>query len=184
MYSYGPPHMAKQKLDDQVEHTFSSYVRIRNVVLKTWQRRWIIGRSGERGSGISVLATRHDDDDDDIVSSIPVSKLFDDMPLRSISQSMYLFTKPSVRGGCDKKSIFYAAFKRFLFRVFVPLDRFPYQDWRVTSAQQFYPKLGVLTLCYVNSLLEDSNSGHHVHFLREEPLHHRRLLNQSMYKIS
>ena len=33
--------------------------------LKTCQRRWIIGRSGERGSGISVLAARHDDDDDD-----------------------------------------------------------------------------------------------------------------------
>ena len=31
---------------------------------KTCQRRWIIGRSGERGSGISVLAARHDDDDD------------------------------------------------------------------------------------------------------------------------
>ena len=25
---------------------------------------WMIGRSGERGSGISVLAARHDDDDD------------------------------------------------------------------------------------------------------------------------
>ena len=25
----------------------------------------MIGRSGERGSGISVLATRHDDNDDD-----------------------------------------------------------------------------------------------------------------------
>ena len=28
MYSYGPPHMAKQKQDDQLEHTYSSYVRI------------------------------------------------------------------------------------------------------------------------------------------------------------
>ena len=27
------------------------------------QQRWTIGRSGERGSGISVLAERHDDDD-------------------------------------------------------------------------------------------------------------------------
>ena len=27
------------------------------------QRRWMIGRRGERGSGISVLAARHDDDD-------------------------------------------------------------------------------------------------------------------------
>ena len=40
--------------------------RIRDVSLKTCQRRWTIGRSGERGSGISVLAAWHDDDDDDI----------------------------------------------------------------------------------------------------------------------
>ena len=65
MYSYGPPHMAKQKQDDQLEHTYSSYVRIRNVALKTCQKRWMIGRGGERGSGISVLVARHDDDDDD-----------------------------------------------------------------------------------------------------------------------
>ena len=63
MYSYGPPHMAEQKQDDQLEHTYSCYVRIRDVALKTCQRRWTIGRSGKRGSGISVLATRHDDDD-------------------------------------------------------------------------------------------------------------------------
>ena len=65
MYSYGPPHMAVQKQDDQHEHTFSSYVRIRDVVLKTYLGRWTIGSSGERGSGISVLPARHDDDDDD-----------------------------------------------------------------------------------------------------------------------
>ena len=64
MYSYGPPHMAVQKQDDQHEHTFSSYVRIWDVVLKTYLGRWTIGRSGERGSGISVLPARHDDDDD------------------------------------------------------------------------------------------------------------------------
>ena len=43
---------------------YISYVRIRDVALKTCQGRWMIGRSGERGSGISVLAARHDDDDD------------------------------------------------------------------------------------------------------------------------
>ena len=63
MYSYGPPYMAEQKQDDQLEHTYSSYVRIRNVAVKTCQRRWTIRWSGERGSGISVLAARHDDDD-------------------------------------------------------------------------------------------------------------------------
>ena len=45
-------------------HTYSSYVRIRDVTLKTCRRRWMIGRSSERGSGISVLAAQHDDDDD------------------------------------------------------------------------------------------------------------------------
>ena len=45
--------------------TFSSYVRIRDVALKTCWRWWTIGRSGERGSGISVLVARHHDDDDD-----------------------------------------------------------------------------------------------------------------------
>ena len=35
MYSYGPPHMAEQKLDGQLEHTYSIYVRLRDVALKT-----------------------------------------------------------------------------------------------------------------------------------------------------
>ena len=66
MYCYGPPHMTGQKQDDRHENTFSSNVRIRNVPLKTCQRRWTIGKSGERVSGISVLVARHDDDDDDV----------------------------------------------------------------------------------------------------------------------
>ena len=52
----------KQKQDDQLEHTYSSYVRVRYVALKTCQRRLTIGRSGERGSEISMLVARHDDD--------------------------------------------------------------------------------------------------------------------------
>ena len=56
--------MAAQKQDDQLERTFSSYVRIQDVVLKTYLGRLTIGRSGERGSGISVLPARYDDDDD------------------------------------------------------------------------------------------------------------------------
>ena len=58
--------MAVQKQDDQ--HTFSNYVRIRDVALKTCQRRLKIRMSGERGSGISVLPERHDDDDDMYIS--------------------------------------------------------------------------------------------------------------------
>ena len=64
----GPPHMAKQKQDDQPELTYSSYVRTQDVTQKTYRRRWMIGRSGERWSRISVLAERHDDDDNGIAS--------------------------------------------------------------------------------------------------------------------
>ena len=64
MYSCGPPHMDVQKQDDQYELTYSNYVRTQDVTLKTCRRRWMIGRSGERGSGISVLTARHNDDDD------------------------------------------------------------------------------------------------------------------------
>ena len=65
MCSCGPLHMANQKQDDQFEHTYSSYVMMRDVTLTTCRRRWMIGRRGERGSEISVLAARHDDDDDE-----------------------------------------------------------------------------------------------------------------------
>ena len=63
MYPYGPPHMAEQKQDDLLEYTFSSYVRIRDVSLKTCQSWWTIGKSGERKSGISVLEAWYDDDE-------------------------------------------------------------------------------------------------------------------------
>ena len=55
MYSYELPHMAEQKQDDQLEHTYSSYVGVWDVALE----------SGERGSGISELVARHHDDDDE-----------------------------------------------------------------------------------------------------------------------
>ena len=55
MYSFWPPHVAKQKQDDQLEHTYSNCVRIQDVALKTSQRRWTIGRSGERGSGMMMM---------------------------------------------------------------------------------------------------------------------------------
>ena len=62
MYSYGPPHMDEQKQDGQLEHTYISSVRIQDVALRTCQKRWTIGKSGERGPGISMLAAQHDDD--------------------------------------------------------------------------------------------------------------------------
>ena len=84
--------MAKKKQDDQLEHTNSSYVRIRDVALKTCQKLWMIGRSGERGSGISVLAARHDDDDDYNSTRM-------DLPLNNpqVDMSLNKETKPNYR---------------------------------------------------------------------------------------
>ena len=58
------PHMVKLKQGNQLEPTYSSTGMIRGVALRTCQKWWTIGRSGERGSGISVMVARHDDDDD------------------------------------------------------------------------------------------------------------------------
>ena len=64
MYSNRPFHIDKQKLDDQLEPTYSSSVPIRNVALKTYLKQWTIKKDGEKGSGISMLMAEHDDDDD------------------------------------------------------------------------------------------------------------------------
>ena len=50
-----PTHMAEQQQDDQLEHTYSSYVRIRDVALKTSPRRWTIGKSSERRSVMMMI---------------------------------------------------------------------------------------------------------------------------------
>ena len=65
MYSSGPLHMDEEKQDIQLEHTYSSYVPIRDVVLRISRKQWTIGRSGERRSGISELVAWYDDDHDD-----------------------------------------------------------------------------------------------------------------------
>ena len=88
MYSYGPSHMSEQKQDGQLEHTYSSSVRIQDVALKTCQRRWTIGRSGERGSGISVLAAWHDDNDYTVTLCQLVGVLFGLIITKSLSSSI------------------------------------------------------------------------------------------------
>ena len=65
MYSYGPLHMTKQKQGDHLEPIYSSSVRKRSVALRTYRKRWMKGRGGEKGSGISVPMAQQDDDDDD-----------------------------------------------------------------------------------------------------------------------
>ena len=61
MYSCGPLHIDKQKQDIQLEPTFSSSMPIWDVALRICWKQWTIGRCGERGSEISVLIVRHDD---------------------------------------------------------------------------------------------------------------------------
>ena len=42
---------------------------IQDVALRTCRKQSTIGMGGERGSGISVLIMRHDDDDNDFIQS-------------------------------------------------------------------------------------------------------------------
>ena len=62
--------MDEQRQDDQLEHTHSSSVPIRDVALKTFRKQWKMGRGGERESGISVLMARHDDEYYDVNSGL------------------------------------------------------------------------------------------------------------------
>ena len=64
MYSSGPLHRDEQRQDVKLEYTSSSSLQILDAVRKTCQKQWTIGRGSERGSEISVLIARHDDDDD------------------------------------------------------------------------------------------------------------------------
>ena len=66
--------MDKQRQDDQLEPLYNSFVQIQDVAFKTYRERWTIETGGERESGISVLAVRHDDDDDDDDNSVGVKK--------------------------------------------------------------------------------------------------------------
>ena len=55
--------MDKQRHNVQPEPIYSSSVLIRDVTLKTCRKQWTIRRTGERGSGISMMMARRDDDD-------------------------------------------------------------------------------------------------------------------------
>ena len=68
--------MDEQRQDDQLEPVYNISVPIQDVALKTSRERQT---GGERGSGRSVLAVRHDDDDDD------------DVYYRSIDNYIYIY---------------------------------------------------------------------------------------------
>ena len=57
--------MDEQKQDNKLEPTYNSSVPIQDVTLKTYRKRWTIGKGGGRASGRSVQMARHHDDDDD-----------------------------------------------------------------------------------------------------------------------
>ena len=61
MSSCGPLQMDEKDRTTSLNN-HSNSVPIRDVVLKTCWKQWTIGKGGERGSGISVLMARHDDD--------------------------------------------------------------------------------------------------------------------------
>ena len=56
--------MDEQKQDDLLEPINNSSVPIQDIACKTSREQWTIETGGERGSGRSELAMRHDDDND------------------------------------------------------------------------------------------------------------------------
>ena len=86
------PTHGRAKAGRPVRTYIQQLLKIQDVVLKTYLGRWTIGRSGERGSGISVLPARYDDDDDELFNShpTPVSILF--YPL-DMKKSSYIFLR-------------------------------------------------------------------------------------------
>ena len=64
MYSCGPLHMDEQWKDVQLETTYGNSMPIRDIALRTCWKQWTIGKCRERGSEISILIGRHDEDDD------------------------------------------------------------------------------------------------------------------------
>ena len=64
-----PLHMDEQRQDDPLEPSYNSSVPIQDVALKTYGKRWMIEKGGGRGSGISMLMVRHDDEYLDWISS-------------------------------------------------------------------------------------------------------------------
>ena len=55
--------MDEHKQENQLEPTYNSSVPIQDLDLKTFREQWTIETDGEKGSGRSVVAARHDDDD-------------------------------------------------------------------------------------------------------------------------
>ena len=92
--------MAELKQCDQLEPTYSSSVRIRDITLRTCQKRWTITRSGERGSGISVLVVRLDDDDDMNWSVNFIGLTFNEEMTAFLIKTWSLFYLSSRRGQC------------------------------------------------------------------------------------
>ena len=61
MYSHGTPHMTGQKQDDQLEHTYTQQL-CEDTGCSSEDLPKAMNDREKRGSGISVLAARHDDD--------------------------------------------------------------------------------------------------------------------------
>ena len=83
--------MDEQRQDDQLEPIYNSSVPIQDVALKTSRERWTTETGGERGSGRSVLAARHDDDDDDDILQIFTPKLNSRTHQQTVYVTIYIY---------------------------------------------------------------------------------------------
>ena len=96
------PHIwpSKSRTTSSNLHT-AAIVKIQDVILKTCRKRGMIGRSGERWSGISVLAARHDDDDE--VNLKEWHNECPNVPLLELRKANFQFVFTNYRGRIKQK---------------------------------------------------------------------------------
>ena len=70
--------MDEQRQDNQLEPIYNNSVPIKDIAWKTSRERWTIETGGEKGSGRSMLAARHDEDDDndDVIKLFKINQFF------------------------------------------------------------------------------------------------------------
>ena len=70
IYSSGPLHMDEQRLDEQLEPIYHSFVLIQDLARKNCRERWTLETGDENVSEKFVLSTQYDDDDDEIFGQL------------------------------------------------------------------------------------------------------------------
>ena len=150
MFSYGPPQMAEPKQAYQHEPTYSNSLRIRDVALRTCQKLWTIGRSGERGSWISVLVAREDDD------CLYRLLIYQTITYTSYNNNNNNKINPKTMENCKMELVDNRVYISFTFLAKILISSM-YMRWFISSYEfvNIWPPLPFVWILFIRVLLED-----------------------------